>query len=57
MADLTDNYELFRPVLEEIYKNMDNVDIFQIMNLAMNESLQDMAVGGSKIKSPKLQDF
>jgi hypothetical protein len=36
VADLTDNYELFRPVLEEIYKNMDSVDIFQIMNLAMN---------------------
>lgn len=36
---------------------MDNVDIYQIMNLAMNQNLQDMAVGGTKLKPSKLHDF
>lgn len=47
MADLSDNYEIFRPVIDEIYKNMGQVDMFQIMNLAMNEVLQDMIMNGS----------
>lgn len=55
--DLSDSYEIFRPTIAEIYRNMGHVDMFQIMNLAMNENLQDMVVCGSEIKPPKLTDF
>lgn len=57
VADLSDNYEIFRPVIDEIYKNMGQVDMFQIMNLAMNEVLQDMIINGSEIKPSKLSEF
>ena len=36
---------------------MNQVDMFQIMNLAMNEILQDMVVNGSELKPSKFCDF
>ncbi len=57
VVDLSDNYEVFEPTINEIYKNMGTVDMYQILNLAMNENAQDMIASGNEIKPSKMCDF
>lgn len=54
---MSDNYEVFEPTINEIYKNMGTVDMYQILNLAMNENAQDMIASGNEIKPSKMSDF
>jgi hypothetical protein len=42
IADMTESYDIFTPILTKIYELMGRMDLMQIYNLGMNENLQDM---------------
>ena len=54
---MSDNYDLFEGVLSKIYMSMGKTDLFQIYNLVMNESPQEMVVTSNELKPGHYHDF
>lgn len=42
IADMSESYDIFTPILSKFYELMNSMDLIQIFNLGMNDSVEEM---------------